>query len=352
MGIFSSRPYDAPADVPSRHFPAFLDRLPGLKGKVVVVTGTTTGTGFVAALTCARKGAIVVCLNRPSARADAAVARIRDAASSSSDGEGGDVKVRSIDCDLRSFESVRSAAAAVRASFGTTGVDVLVNNAGVMALADLATSDGYDVQMQTNHLSHFLLVKELMPLLEKAAAAKGEARVVHHSSIARFGGPLRSEYFGKNGGRLGGDGNSMLLGGARWERYHQTKLANAAFTVELAARLAAAGSKVKAVVAAPGAASTNLQVTTYMNDGMPLASVFMSTFAQSAEDGSMPLLTCVAADGVENGAFYEPRGFLRCKGLPKRFTLERNARNEKARKMLWAESEKACGEFKLEGGAS
>ena len=82
---------------------------------------------------------------------------------------------------------------------------------------------GYDTQMQTNHLSHFLLTKELFPLLDKAAKAKGDARVVNHSSGARKfpSSPLQAKYLGKNGGSLGGNGNSMLFGGARWQRYHQ-----------------------------------------------------------------------------------------------------------------------------------
>ena len=82
---------------------------------------------------------------------------------------------------------------------------------------------GYDVQVQTNHLSHFLLTKELFPLLAKAAASKGEARIVNHSSSARNvpSVPLQDKYFGKNGGNLGGNGNSMLFGGGRWQRYHQ-----------------------------------------------------------------------------------------------------------------------------------
>ena len=77
--------------------------------------------------------------------------------------------------------------------------------------------------MQTNHLSHFLLTKELLPLLNKAAELKGEARIVNHTSGARSypSTPLQAKYYGKNGGNLGGNGNSMLFGGARWERYHQ-----------------------------------------------------------------------------------------------------------------------------------
>jgi NAD(P)-dependent dehydrogenase (short-subunit alcohol dehydrogenase family) len=113
---------------------------------------------------------------------------------------------------------------------------VLCNNADVMALEDKACPEGYDIQMKTNHLSHFLLTREILPLLEKATDLRGEARVVNHSSIAREGKKLDAKYLGKNGGNLGGNGASMLFSGARWLRYHQTKLANVVFTLALADR--------------------------------------------------------------------------------------------------------------------
>ena len=126
-----------------------------------------------------------------------------------------------VDCDLTSFASVRAAATKVQELVGDSGLDVLCCNAGVMALKDQATTDGYDVQMQTNHLSHFLLAKELYPALEKAADLRGEARVVSHSSLSRKmpNDPMTAEnaakYLGKNGGNLGGDSASMMRGGAR-----------------------------------------------------------------------------------------------------------------------------------------
>ena len=118
-----------------------------------------------------------------------------------------------VDCDLTDFDAVRKAAGIVAAATKESGIDVLCNNAGVMALADKATKDGYDIQMQTNHLSHFLLTRELYPALQKAVELRGEARIVNHSSFARNGPPGTKlttentyEYLGKNGGNLGGDG--------------------------------------------------------------------------------------------------------------------------------------------------
>jgi NAD(P)-dependent dehydrogenase (short-subunit alcohol dehydrogenase family) len=208
MGASSSS-YSAPAPIASKYFADFEKALPRLDGKVVIVTGCTTGTGFVAARTCAKLGAHVLMLNRPSDRATSAHAQVSSFGTATS-----------IPCDLGSLSSVRSAIAEVNKICGETGVDVLCNNAGVMALEDKATGDGYDVQMQTNHLSHFLLTKELFPLLEKAAELRGEARIVQHSSGARKfpSNPLDAKYLGKNGGNLGGDGASMLFGGARWKR--------------------------------------------------------------------------------------------------------------------------------------
>lgn len=211
--------YTKPAEIPSKFYPAFLAALPSLVGKAIAITGTTSGTGLVAALACAEKGAHVILLNRPSSRAAAAAQLVKARAAAGA-------VVTPIDCDLSSFASVRAAAAALGALLAATGLDVLSCNAGVMALPDAATADGYDVQLQTNHLSHFLLARLAFPLLQRAADLRGEARIVQHSSGARKfpSGELSAEYLGKNGGNLGGDGASMLCGGARWVRYHMCVL--------------------------------------------------------------------------------------------------------------------------------
>lgn len=320
----------------TKWFHDFCKNLPSMEGKVVLITGCTSGTGFVAASALLKKGAHVVLLNRKSSRAEEAEKKLLEEAPGS--------KVTSVECDLQSFENVRSAAAKLKEMFGDSGIDVLCNNAGVMALEDKATTDGYDVQMQTNHLSHFLLTKELFPLLEKGAAQRGESRIVNHSSAARAGPskPLDAKYLGQNGGKLGGNGSSMIFGGARWQRYHQTKLANVVFTMALQDRLNAANSKVKALVCAPGLASTNLQVTTNGSGGM--SETWIMKYAQSAEDGTMPLLQCCAGSGVANGDFYEPtkkKFGMRTTGPPAKWPLEPICMKEADRKMLWEESEKA-----------
>ena len=312
-------------------------------GKVFAITGCTTGTGLAAAKLFAKKGAArLFLLNRPSPRAEAALAACEAVAA-----EG--CVVTHVDCDLADFDAVRKAAGIVAAATKDSGLDVMCNNAGVMALKDRATSDGYDVQMQTNHLSHFLLTKELFKALQRAAELRGDARIVNHSSLARNGPPgtkLTPEncekYLGKNGGNLGGDGASMILGGARWVRYAYTKLANVCFTLALNDRLG--GSNIKALCATPGFAATQLQATTARDGGMGSGTWFMR-WSQSPEDGAVPLLRCCLSPDVASGEFYEPTGIF--SGPPVLKQLERVCL-EADRDALWAASEAAVGEWDLE----
>ena len=323
------------------HFPAFRDTLPTMATKTVVITGTTSGTGKVAATTVARLGAKVLVLNRASDRSTTALGELTAAFP--------DAEVHGVECDLQSFASVRAAAARV-AELCPEGVHVLCNNAGVMALPDTATGDGFDVQMQTNHLSHFLLTKELMPLLERAADDAGEARIVNHSSIARMSPSrtLRPEYLERRGGQLGGDGSALdnlVMRGPRWLRYNQSKLANAAFTAALHHRLRHEGSKVQALVAHPGLANTHLQQTSVEEGGMGgLFTGLLMRFSQSPEDGAMGILSCMCLPGARSGQFYGPgSGAFALRGRARPFPLESFYDNPETRELLWRASEDAIG---------
>eukprot|EP00615_Pteridomonas_danica_P012568 CAMPEP_0114347744 /NCGR_PEP_ID=MMETSP0101-20121206/14153_1 /TAXON_ID=38822 ORGANISM="Pteridomonas danica, Strain PT" /NCGR_SAMPLE_ID=MMETSP0101 /ASSEMBLY_ACC=CAM_ASM_000211 /LENGTH=334 /DNA_ID=CAMNT_0001485253 /DNA_START=180 /DNA_END=1184 /DNA_ORIENTATION=- len=324
--------------VETQWFNDFQEGLPSVEGKVIAITGCTSGTGYICARTCARKGAHVVMLNRASERSEKALEKLTQ------DAPG--AQITKVDCDLMDFDSVRSAALKLKEKFSDQGIDVLCNNAGIMAMEDKATKDGYDVQMQTNHLSHFLLSKEIFTLLEKAGELRGEARIVNHSSGARKhpAGNLGAQYLGKNGGNLGGNGASMMFG-ARWQRYHQTKLANAVFTLALADKLNEAKSKVKVACATPGLSATNLQVATAADGGM--GSSWFMRFSQSAEDGTMPLLQCCLGTETVNGDFFEPSGMLALSGLPNKIQLEPICTLPESRVIIWEESEKACGEWKI-----
>lgn len=251
--------------------------------------------------------------------------------------------IETIPCDLQDLESVKSAVSTIKAKVST--IDVLVNNAGVMALEDKATKDGYDVQMQTNHLSHFLLTKELFPLLKKAAQDKGDARICNHSSGARtYCDVLEEKYFGKNGGDLGGNGSSMFFGGARWVRYAQTKLANSVFSLCLSERVEKIPG-LKSVCAHPGLSATNLQVTTASTGGMGGA-MWIMLMAQSQEDGSMPITAAAFDERTKNGDFWGPE--TRFKGKAVKIEYEENSTNEESKKVLWEASEAALGTFTAE----
>jgi len=217
-----------------------------------------------------------------------------------------------------------------------------------MAIKDIASNDGYDVQMQTNHLSHFLLTKNLYSLLNETAEKIGEARIVNHSSTARkIMKRLEGKYLEKKSGSLGGNGSMMIpFPGGRWKRYAQTKLANAAFTACLHERLRKSKSKVKALVAHPGLATTELQSTTVKDGGMNkwFTGQFMKG-GQTSEDGSMGIIECMTKVDIECGSFYGPGSRMTsAKGKPIRFELESFYDNDKTKKLLWEKSCNAIGE--------
>jgi NAD(P)-dependent dehydrogenase (short-subunit alcohol dehydrogenase family) len=302
--------------------------------KVVVITGTTSGTGFVCARELAKMGATVILLNRDSERSRQSHSQLLKSVP-----EG---KFHPIPCDLQSFASVKSAMGKIRSKYEK--IDVLVNNAGVMALKDQATKDGYDVQMQTNVLSHFLITKELFPLLNNST----EARIVNHSSMARLGGPLKMDYFEKKGGQLGGDGTeeeNLSFHGPRWERYHQTKLANATFTYGLKKKLEEKkNTHVIPLLAHPGLARTQLQLTTAEDGGMDGKSVLMNQ-AQSAEDGATGIIRACMDKNAKSGDFYGP--VAGWKGYPELLTPEDLLLDESNLRVNWEGCEKAVGEFEL-----
>lgn len=316
---------------PSRHYQQTVDTLPRLDGRTIAITGCTSGTGQVMAQTCGALGARIVMLNRPSARADEALAALKEAG----------IDAVLVPCDLQRFASVRDAAELL-AQICPEGLDVLCNNAGVMGLPDHATADGCDVQMQTNHLSHFLLTSLVWPLLEAAAEARGEARVVNHSSGARRGPRLQAAYLGVNGGKLGGDG---FPGFGKWRRYQQSKLANLLFTYALHDRIAAARPDrgVKSVCAHPGPTNSGLQVKTANAGGTGLLDqlILWRTLrvAHSVEDGALGILRAACDPGARSGAFYGPIG----RGQPGPAELLPPERDPESERLLWEASLSTTG---------
>jgi len=272
-----------------------------------------------------------------------------------------------IDCDLQDFQSVRSAVKDIKTK-GYNEIYCLANNAGIMAVDDTITkTDGCEVQMQTNHLSHFLLTTELFPLILAGSKKYGDARIVQHSSIARFQTPddigLVEKYFTKQekDGQLGGNEDTGFMQGGKWERYQQTKLANSVFMYGLHEKLNVLRKKgqdeykkVFSLCAHPGVSRTNLFDHLYNgdgNDGMGATNFFTTNFVQpfvnavflqSAEDGTMGLLKCMmdTKENVKCGTLYGPKMFAGYPILnpPKPYEID-----SKAKEMLWRTSEEATG---------
>lgn len=305
--------------VADKIYQKFVEELPSLTGKCIAITGTTSGTGFWCAHAAVAKGAsAVLLLNRKSERAVAAHAELARAAQSTT-------KVESVECDLMSFASVHQAAAAAAViAKGFGGLDVLCCNAGIAQMPDTRTLDGYDIQMQVNHLSHALLTEELMPSLEAAAASRSEARVVFYSSGARFFPSTKLEDFGGKHfmkcepGTLGGDCSTMALLSMKSPnsvRYNHSKLAMVTYAMALHDKLAAQGSKVKSLCAEPGAAQTSITANGFqVSDGkraggcaMAFLERTMSWMAQSAADGSCPLMAAGFGTDAGSGDFFVPR---------------------------------------------
>jgi NAD(P)-dependent dehydrogenase (short-subunit alcohol dehydrogenase family) len=275
--------------------------LPSFAGRTVIVTGANSGLGEVTARELARVGAKVVLAVRNTGKGDAAAA-----------GMPGDVEVRKL--DLQDLASVREFAD------GVDGVDVLVNNAGIMAVPYAQTVDGFESQIGTNHLGHFALTNLLLP--------KVSDRVVTVSSMMHLLGKISLK-----------DLNWKSRPYSAWLAYGQSKLANLLFTSELQRRLDAAGSSVTSLAAHPGYSSTNLQ----SHSAGAFGKVFQAGnrfMATSADFGARQTLYAVSQD-LPGDSFIGPRFAMRGPtGTSARSPLARSTTTAMA---LWELSEQLTG---------
>ena len=279
--------------------------MPRLDGKTVVVTGANSGLGFEGTREFAARGATVVMACRSVERAESAADEIRADAGGTVDGE---LDVR--ECDLASLGSVASFADGLAADYDA--VDVLCNNAGVMAIPRSETEDGFETQFGVNHLGHFALTGRLFDLLAAAEGIDGDARVVTQSSGAHEQGEMDF-----------GDLNWEQSYG-KWKAYGRSKLSNLLFAYELQRRLDAAGDGdgepgIRSVACHPGYTDTNLQMRTAAESGNPLMKVGMkaanAVLGQEPEIGVEPMLYAATVD-VDGGAYVEPGGLMNMRGHP------------------------------------
>jgi NAD(P)-dependent dehydrogenase (short-subunit alcohol dehydrogenase family) len=301
------------------------DDMPDCGDRTILVTGANSGLGFEATRAFAARGATVIMACRSTDRGRRAATEIRDAVADT----GATLNVRQ--CDLASLESVEGFAAGIRQDYG--GLDVLCNNAGVMAIPRQETADGFETQFGVNHLGHFALTGQLLDLLVGGA---GESRVVTHSSGAHTAGGIDFE-----------DLQSERSYG-KWEAYAQSKLANLLFAYELQRRLAAADvTDTISVACHPGWAATDLQYRGPRESGSRLRLAAMrlanALLGQSAAQGATPLLYAATAPDVRGGDYYGPSGFMDMRGPPEKQTSSDASYDERAAERLWERSEELTG---------
>ncbi|MFE7929673.1 oxidoreductase [Streptomyces sp. NPDC057456] len=296
--------------------------IPDQSGRTAVVTGANSGLGYVTARELARKGARVVLACRSETRGREAVRRLRDEVPHA------EAELRRL--DLGDLSSVREFADALPYD----RLDLLVNNAGVMAMPYGTTADGFETQFGVNHLGHFALTGLLLPALLATRGRSPEARIVTVSSMAHLLGNIDPD-----------DLNSERRY-RRWIAYGRTKTANLLFTHELARRLTAAGAEAVAAAAHPGYAATNLQTAGPRAEGRPVAERLMALgnriFAQPAEAGALPALYAATAPGVRSDSFTGP-SLAMWRGAPAPSRRAPWTLDDRAGERLWAASEQLTG---------
>jgi len=281
-------------------------------GKVVIVTGATSGLGYETARALARKGAKVVIAARDTLRGKDTADKLEK------EYPGADVAVMKL--DLADLQSVRKFSDDFSKRYAR--LDLLINNAGVMAPPYGKTADGFELQFGTNHLGHFALTILLLDMLKKVPGS----RVVTVSSGAHAFGMLDYD-----------DINWEKRKYNKWQAYGDSKLANLYFTRELQCRLDEAGINVISVVAHPGWAATELQ--RYQGWLVLLNSIF----AQSSAMGALPTLYAATAPDVHGAEFFGPDGFGEMRGYPAKVKSSRRSRDMALARKLWAVYEKMTG---------
>ena len=287
-------------------------------GRRVLITGANSGIGFETALELARKGAELILPARTQAKAEDAVSRIFQQAPQA--------RLYPEILDLAEQASIHSFANRVIERFPGQSLDLLINNAGVMALPKREiTAGGVERQFATNYLGPFALTGLLLPSIK----AKPGSRVVTLSSGASHQGKIDFD-------NLQGERVYKPM----WQAYAQSKLANLIFAQELQRRLTAVGSPIVSTAAHPGYAVTNLQAD-HVGAGLTLLMAVMKPFlSQDAAHGALPtLFAAVAAEAVPGG-YYGPDGIAELKGHPTAVRLARGAMDQAVAKRLWIESER------------
>ncbi len=294
--------------------------IPDLTGKVIVVTGANSGLGFESAKTFAEKGATVVMTARNMSKGEKAKTDILQAHPRAT--------VDLMQLDVGNLASVREFVDTFKAKYDR--LDVLLNNAGVMAIPRQETPDGFEMQLGVNHLGHFALTGLLLDVITNTP----KARIHNVTSSANWSGRINFD-------DLMGERNY-----GRWRAYGQSKLANIFFTFELQKRLTAAGFDTITNTSHPGLVLGNLQTNSVEQSGTRIEALFYNFsklfMAQDIKMGMLPQLYGCTATEAKGGVFYGPRTF-NMRGYPKEQKANKAAYDAAALKRFWEVSEELTG---------
>ncbi len=297
------------------------EQLGSLAGKIYVITGANSGTGFEASRIYLAKGAKVVMLNRNPTKSTAAIETLKQEF-------GTDADVTFIRMDLSDLDSVRQAAAEVLER--VSRIDAFICNAAIAQVpTQQLTKDGFESQLGTNHYGHFVLCGMLFDRIEAS-----QGRIVVVASLGYKMG-LKTIQFDDINWDKNYNANSV---------YSQSKLAQMMFAYELQDRVKAAGKNVESYVCHPGSSATSL-ITTSGSRAMRLIWWLMtkSPMVQTAEKGAYPQVMCATEEGLEQRAFYGPTGRMEFVGPVGEGTLEPYAYDKAVMTQLWERSEKETG---------
>jgi NAD(P)-dependent dehydrogenase (short-subunit alcohol dehydrogenase family) len=295
------------------------DNIPDLRGKSIIVTGGNSGLGFESVKAFALKGAKVVLACRRLEKGEKAKSEILK------ENPTGEIKVMQL--DLANLASVKAFTEQIMQEFSQ--LDVLLNNAGIMATPNVKTADGFEAQLGTNHLGHFALTGHLLPLLK----ATPGSRVVNVSSLAHKGGKM--------------DFNDLMFENGRkfkpMRAYGQSKLANLLFTYELQRYFEANRINSLAVAAHPGGSNTRLANHFETNPFMEWVSKIARGAMQSAAIGALPQIRASVDANVKGGEYYGPAGIGGFFGLPVKVKSSAASHKTDDARKLWEWSERLTG---------
>jgi len=295
------------------------DAIPSLHGKTAIITGANSGIGLEAAGILAGKGAHIIMACRNLTKAARAQSHLLDLH------PGASIEV--MELDLSNLASVQAFAIAVKEKL--VHLNLLINNAGLMALPYQTTSDGFEMQLGTNHLGHFALTAQIFPVLKNTPGS----RIVNISSLMHWMGNINFENLNYEHGNYN-----------PWEAYGQSKLANMLFTYELQHRIIKNKLSMLAVSAHPGYSATNLQQTSINHNETTwkrwMVSAGNSLLATSPLLGSLPTVYAATNETLSGGEYIGPSRWFNTRGVPGKNIFSAKAKDAAAAKRLWEVSEK------------